>query len=104
MTATDYYTTAPRRAWSSTPVHIYQILLHIIFFVLLRTHHVASVAHMKSLTRTAAAADSAATAAPVCFAAALLRVLLPTATAAVAAAAVCCHGLWKIGLPRQIIQ
>ena len=29
VTATDYYTTAPRRAWSSTPVHIYQVLLHI---------------------------------------------------------------------------
>ena len=35
VTSTGYYTTAPRRAWLSTPVHTYQVLLHIIFFVLL---------------------------------------------------------------------
>ena len=50
VTATDYYTKAPRRSWSSTPAHIYQVLLHIIFFVLLRTYHVASAAHIKLLT------------------------------------------------------
>ena len=32
------------------PEPLYQVLLHIIFFVLLRTHHVVSVAHIKLFT------------------------------------------------------